>query len=1223
MARLREPPAAIMLAIVFFWAQLHSAFGAIDNSAIAVGSYNAAPVSSNTSLQSVPVIPAAPAVSVVKSGVLNDDDGTPGLSAGDTVSYTVSVENTGNVSLTNPVVADPLVVLTYTSGDLDSDGEIDANETWIYAGSYTITQPDIDTNGGGDGDIDNTVTVSTDQLADEQASHSVPINGTAAISVSKTGVLNDDDGTPGLSAGDTVGYVIDIQNTGTVTQSNISVTDNLVQGASSVPLAATYQSGDLDTNNLLDVGETWRYSAIHTLTQQNIDDGGNLVNTATVNTDQSGPVSGDDTIVLSGFVDSYTMTKTATLVDGDGDALGDPGEVINFTFRFTNTGNRTLANLRATDPLPGLSAILCAADVDSDGDIDLLPPGNIQDCTASYVIQPADITAGVVTNIATSSATRLGGLVPVAEDDTANDNSTTTPMDRVVDIDVDKTVVSAIEILPNIVEIEYQILIANTGTVLQTNLTVEEDLGTAIAGPAQMLGVPVVSSFSGFSGSGTLNPSYDGTGDTAVLTGDVQLAPLATGTIRIVYQVDRVAGSLSTNNTALVSSSEISGQVPSDDPTVTPGNPNDVNPTVFNLPDNDNDGSDDFNESGISDRDFDGVPDSSDYDPTGYFYCEADGRILTGGSITIENLTSGGTQSGVGSSNNITILQDGSAGYYQFYVTAPGTYRLIPTLPATGAASTSRLSLGNLDVTTLLPFNPGVLGSGEIGSTGVLADFTAAANPFFTEFTIENGDPTIFNNNIPLELCGTPQLALSKTISSGPTLQADDTNNLSFEVTLENTGSVRVDNVALIDNLDAVFGAGNFTILGTSLVSAPPGFSATTDPFFDGSGNTQLLTAGGNLEIGELVTVAVDLNVDVAAGLYTNTAICTADSALTGLPLGNESVSVDFNINRLANGDGLIVSKTTPFDAVPLGARVPFTIVLENQSATDANNVEFVDFMPAGFTYLPGSARLNGVPVEPATSGRELVWPGQNLASGASATIELSLAVGAAAKGPRFVNSAFIREPVSNSVLSNVAKAVVRLEIEPVFQCSDVIGRVFDDLDRDGYYDEGEPGLAGVRVVTVGGLLITTDSFGRYHVTCDMVPDGQIGSNYILKLDERTLPTGYRVTSENPRVVRLTRGKTAWVNFAAANLRTIRLELSDDSFKPNTSSLTDESIKNVAAVISVLEKERSVLQIDYQTTGSIRTSHEERLDAVSNLIRKAWDSRRRPYPLKIEPGVKR
>ena len=76
---------------------------------------------------------------------------------------------------------------------------------------------------------------------------------------------------------------------------------------------------------------------------------------------------------------------------------------------------------------------------------------------------------------------------------------------------------------------------------------------------------------------------------------------------------------------------------------------------------------------------------------------------------------------------------------------------------------------------------------------------------------------------------------------------------------------------------------------------------------------------------------------------------------------------------------------------------------------------------------------------------------------------------------------------------------------EAVFDCGDIIGKVFDDRNRNGYQDEGEPGLPGVRIATVRGLLVTTDPYGRFSVGCADIPDADIGTNFIMKLDARTL----------------------------------------------------------------------------------------------------------------------
>ena len=74
----------------------------------------------------------------------------------------------------------------------------------------------------------------------------------------------------------------------------------------------------------------------------------------------------------------------------------------------------------------------------------------------------------------------------------------------------------------------------------------------------------------------------------------------------------------------------------------------------------------------------------------------------------------------------------------------------------------------------------------------------------------------------------------------------------------------------------------------------------------------------------------------------------------------------------------------------------------------------------------------------------------------------------------------------------------MRVIPDPTFDCTDIIGKVFDDTNANGYQDKGEKGLAGVRVVSARGLIATTDKHGRYHLTCAVVPNETRGSNYIL-----------------------------------------------------------------------------------------------------------------------------
>ena len=91
-----------------------------------------------------------------------------------------------------------------------------------------MTQADIDNNGGGDGDIDNTATADSDQTGPVTDSAAVPLGQSPALAIEKTVTGVDADTTPPFSvdaAGDVISYSILVTNTGNQTLTGVSVTD--------------------------------------------------------------------------------------------------------------------------------------------------------------------------------------------------------------------------------------------------------------------------------------------------------------------------------------------------------------------------------------------------------------------------------------------------------------------------------------------------------------------------------------------------------------------------------------------------------------------------------------------------------------------------------------------------------------------------------------------------------------------------------------------------------------------------------------------------------------------------------------------------------------------------------------------------------------------------------------------------------------------------------------
>ncbi len=314
------------------------------------------------------------------------------------------------------------------------------------------------------------------------------------------------------------------------------------------------------------------------------------------------------------------------------------------------------------------------------------------------------------------------------------------------------------------------------------------------------------------------------------------------------------------------------------------------------------------------------------------------------------------------------------------------------------------------------------------------------------------------------------------------------------------------------------------------------------------------------------------------------------------------------------------ITKTTPLLNVTRGQLVPYTITVTNLSGDLLTDVSIVDRFPAGFSYVEGSALLDGVPTEPTITDRDLRWDGLVIAGLETRALRMLLAVGAGVNEGEYTNRAQVLTGLTGGPLSGEATATVRVVPDPTFDCTDVTGKVFNDIDRDGVQDDGEGGLPGVRVVTVRGLVATTDAFGRYHITCAIVPHESRGSNFVLKVDDRTLPSGFRLSTDPVRIGRATRGKALKLNFGASIFRVVAIDLSDAAFEPGTTEIRVQWQSRIPLLLSELRKGPAVLRLSYVADTEDAALVERRVEAVKRQVTEAWDAEK-DYPLTIEPEV--
>jgi uncharacterized repeat protein (TIGR01451 family) len=171
------------------------------------------------------MIAQTPSIDLVKTGVLDETDGDGFAQAGDTVTYTFTVTNTGNVTLTNVTLADTVGGISISAGPIApmAPGDVDSS---TFTGSYVVTQVDIDA-----GSFTNTATVrgkdpGNSPVADTDDDVRTFTQG-PGLELVKDGAFNDESGDGIAQAGETIGYTFTVTNTGNVTLHEVDITDDV------------------------------------------------------------------------------------------------------------------------------------------------------------------------------------------------------------------------------------------------------------------------------------------------------------------------------------------------------------------------------------------------------------------------------------------------------------------------------------------------------------------------------------------------------------------------------------------------------------------------------------------------------------------------------------------------------------------------------------------------------------------------------------------------------------------------------------------------------------------------------------------------------------------------------------------------------------------------------------------------------------------------------------
>ncbi len=1271
------------------------------------------------------VVLNAPSLMLVKSAPVNaDEDASADVSAGDTLTYTITATNNGSSSLTNLVVSDPMINPNTLSCALVATGG-----SCVLVGTYVVTPADVAAEV-----INNTATADSDQTAPVDDQHALPLGAPSLALVKLTPANADEDGSNDVSAGDTLTYTITATNNGLSNLTDVMVSDQMI-------------SPNSTGCTLVAAGARCVLTGTYVVTSADVA-AGKIDNTASANSNQTGPVSDVHSLPLA--IPGLLLSKAAP-VNADEDGSGDVsvGDTFTYTITATNSGMANLTDVVVNDPKIGPNTITCAS----------VAPQATCVLTGTYVVSAADATAGQVINTATAGSDQTGPVadsvtvpVPAASITLLKSLASNADEDGTADITVGDT-------------LTYSSVATNTGSAVLTNVVVSDPLVLPASVTCAILAPQETCVLTGAYMVADADVAAGGIVNTATVISD-QLDPLADShTVAIATpELSIVKGepvNADTDNSESISVGDVLTY------TVTATNTGNTVLTNVEVTDSM------IRPSSVT---CNVVPQASTCVLTGALTVSANdavaggivntatvdsdqtGPVADSNTVVVIKLLPPVTQSDsktdlpLGQSVTIDVLADDSDPESNI---DPATVVILD--PATGNPVTALVVSGEgtwtVDpVTGAITFTPeeGFMGDPNPIEYTVTDTTGLVSNP--STVTLDYEAPASLSGTVWLDADRDGEIDPEEPVKAGWTLKIlDDQGNLLATTVTDAEGKYKVEHLIPGEYTVQFYNeAGVFIAESTTdgpvtaganvdlpLPIDPSGIvydSVTREPipgvtlqFVNSAGmavdasclNTnqqnQVTQADGfyafdvfpdahpscpdgdtySIEIANVPSTynnQVSRNIPPQAGVFDSAANET-DCTVDAYPLSN-ACEIQANSNApksdqdtryylsfsLNSGDSNVIFNHLPLDpfivaaladmrlqktvsktSASAGDVLYYTVIVQNELADATSDVAVTDDLPRGFRFVEGSANVTTFDSDSAvlsksqvtTIGADPVVFTRLTVPGADAgviAINYAVRVGAGVVPGSHTNTAQVTEGGS----SNIGKATVRLVSDPVLDQATIIGKVFHDRDSDGYQDDAlatnitiksdyfgwsslkagdlagrnsrqepladhqlvinmplsvsnrfeittaegtflsvdddlqiteshvgkrahgltaqdlqisvrkaealptpaagrqasgvtrvleitisniginEEGMPGVRLASVTGLVVESDQAGRFHIPDPDSGEYRDGQQFILKLDATTLPNGATLTTENPRVIRITNSALNVMNFGVS-----------------------------------------------------------------------------------------